>query len=68
MNKMKVRAEACIGCGACESICPSVFKINEEEGYAEVITDEIKEDDKECAVDAMEGCPTGAIVEVEEAA
>lgn len=62
---MKVNAESCIGCGTCESICPSVFKIDDEKGYAEAIVDEILEEDIESATDAMEGCPTNAIEEVQ---
>lgn len=66
MNQMKVNAESCIGCGACASICPNVFEIDDEHGYAHVVVDQIADDDKESAIDAMEGCPTNAIVEVEE--
>lgn len=66
MTKIKVDRDACIGCGACQAICPDVFELNDE-GFAEV-KDEIKEleqlDDetKESAIDAKEGCPTSAII------
>jgi ferredoxin len=64
MTKVKVINEACIGCGACQSILPTVFDINDE-GYAyakvEAVQDEIKDD----VLDAIESCPTGAI-ELEE--
>ena len=68
--KVKVNQEVCIGCGACQAIAPSVFEFNEE-GYAEAkeetnVLDTMDEQLKEDVMDALEGCPTGAIVEVEE--
>jgi ferredoxin len=64
MTKVKVINDACIGCGACQSIVPNVFDINDE-GYAyakvDIVTDDIKDD----VLDAVESCPTGAI-EIEE--
>lgn len=27
----------CIGCGGCSSLCPKLFKLNEETGIAELI-------------------------------
>lgn len=63
--KVKVNKELCIGCGACQSIVPEVFEI-EDDGLAtakeEVINDNIKED----VIDALEGCPTSAIEEINE--
>ena len=68
--RVKVNQEACIGCGACQAIAPSVFEFNEE-GYAETkeetnLLDTMDEEVKENVIDALEGCPTSAIVEVEE--
>ena len=68
--KVKVNKDVCVGCGACQAIAPSVFEFNDE-GYAEAkeetnnletMDEELKND----VMDALEGCPTGAIVEVEE--
>lgn len=69
--KVKVNQEVCIGCGACQAIAPSVFEFNEE-GYAETkeetnALETMDEELKADVMDALEGCPTGAIVEVEEA-
>ena len=55
---IKVNQETCIGCGACESLCPQCFKINESTGKAEVIS----QDDLDCAKNAAESCPVQAIV------
>lgn len=61
--KFKVDQDKCIGCGACQAICEDVFEINDD-GFAEAKKDEIKDEKiKEAAIDAMEGCPTGAIEE-----
>ncbi len=60
--KFKVNSDTCIGCGACAAICDEVFEISDD-GYA-VAKDVIIDDStKEDAISAMEGCPTGAIIE-----
>ena len=63
--KIRVNQDACIGCGACCAIAEELFDINEE-GLSVVKVDEVKEEQKEDCVDAMESCPTGAIEEVKE--
>ena len=63
--KLKVDQDKCIGCGACVSTCPNVFDFNDE-GLAHVIVDEVKDEDKENAMDALKSCPTDAIEEVKE--
>ncbi len=56
--KVVVNQETCIGCGLCESICPSVFRMNDD-NLAEVyqqpdsISDELQE--------AVDSCPVAAI-------
>lgn len=62
MKKVKVLKDVCIGCGACQAICSEVYEIGDD-GLAKVIVDEIKKDDEESAMEALENCPTGAIVE-----
>lgn len=67
--KVKVNEEACIGCGACEAICPEVFELNDE-GISTCKKDKLKEniedEVKEKIQDAIDTCPTGAIVEEKE--
>lgn len=65
MKKVKVLKDVCIGCGACQAICSDVYKI-EDDGLAKVIVDEVPENLEEDAMDALENCPTSAIVEIEE--
>ena len=61
--KVIVNNDACIGCGACQSIEPSVFEL-EDDGLAKAIDTEINKEIKENVMDAIEGCPTSAISEV----
>ena len=63
--KLKVNEDMCIGCGACQAACSEVFEINDS-FVAEVIVDEVSKDLIESALDAKEGCPVGAIEEVNE--
>jgi ferredoxin len=58
--KAFVDRDACIGCGLCESICPEVFRMDDE-GISEVIVDDIPDSLLEAAQDAASQCPAGAI-------
>jgi ferredoxin len=51
--------ETCIGCGACEEICPEVFQMNESLGLALVINPGGADADK--IEEAMEACPVNCI-------
>ena len=59
--KFKVDKNICIGCGACQAICPDVFEI-EDDGLAAAVA-EANETNLEEAQDAAAGCPVGAISE-----
>ena len=61
--KLKVDKDLCIGCGACQAVCPEVFEI-EDDGLATTIVDEVPNEIEDDAIDAKEGCPTSAIDEV----
>lgn len=56
MPKAKVNEEMCIGCGTCESLCPSVFKI--ENGKSKVISEKCGECNCE---EVVSSCPVNAI-------
>lgn len=60
--KVKVNKEACIGCGACAAICDKIFKINDE-GLSIAVVNEVPKEEEQAARDAIDSCPTGAIVE-----
>lgn len=52
--------ENCIGCGACPSICPEVFRMNDE-GLAEAYVTPVPSGIEESAQEAGDGCPVDAI-------
>lgn len=54
---VSINKETCIGCGACASLCPKTFQLNQDEGKAEVVSQE----DNACATNAASGCPVQAI-------
>jgi ferredoxin len=56
--------EACIGCAACEEMCPEVFRMNESLGFALVINPGGANDDK--IEEAMEACPVNCITRSED--
>lgn len=60
--KVIVDKDLCIGCGACQAICPDVFEINDD-GLSEVVESVIQDKNKEEVVEAIESCPTEAIKE-----
>lgn len=70
MKKIIVDPDKCFCCGACVSTCSKVFDFSDE-GYAftkenENIIENMDEETKNDALDALEGCPVSAIEEVEE--
>ena len=58
--KVKVNSDACIGCGACVSISPDVFELNDD-GLSQAKVNEVQEDKEQDVMDAKDSCPTGAI-------
>ncbi|HDQ22875.1 MAG TPA: ferredoxin [Candidatus Uhrbacteria bacterium] len=54
-----INQEACIGCGACEGICPEVFKLND--GKSEVIAMDDYSQFKEKIDQAISACPVQCI-------
>lgn len=56
--KAKVN-EGCISCGMCVSLCPEVFRFNDE-GVAEAYVD-ITEETMEEAENARDNCPVSVI-------
>ncbi len=57
--KVTVDEDLCIGCGACEEVCPDVFRIGDD-GIARVVRDD-PGPLTALAIEAAEGCPQGAI-------
>jgi len=59
--KPQVNKDLCMGCGTCTSICPEVFRIGED-GKSEVIEGVDYGTHAEKIKEAMESCPTKAIL------
>ena len=51
--------KGCIGCRFCATVCPEVFKINEDTEKSEVIASATGFEDK--AEEAAAGCPVAVI-------
>ena len=51
---VSVDKEKCIGCGACEAICPEGFGLKDGKAY-------VKNANAKCAKEAADGCPVQAI-------
>ena len=59
--KFIVDEELCVGCGACEDVCPEVFQVKDD-GVAHVILETIPEELEKQAIEAEDGCPVMAII------
>jgi ferredoxin len=60
--EVRIDEDLCTGCGLCEETCPDIFKMNEDKDVAEVIKTEYDEYDEECIQEAVESCPSEAIL------
>jgi len=58
--KTNVDKELCIGCGLCESICPDVYEMNDDD-KSEVKVNPVPSEFKDCALEAESECPVSAI-------
>lgn len=56
-----VEKEACIGCGACPSVCPEIFEMDDD-GLATTLKEQVPEGLEESAQEAADSCPTEAII------
>jgi len=56
---MTVRIEeGCIACGACESICDAVFKVED----TVIVNQAAVADNIDCVKEAADACPVGVII------
>ena len=58
--KVIIDPEACIGCAACEGICPEVFEMTDDD-QAIAKSDQVPEAFEEACREAAESCPVDAI-------
>ncbi len=57
-EKIKIKEE-CIGCGACQAMCPAVFEL--DGGKAKVKEEANIEENQESIGQAINSCPVNAI-------
>lgn len=60
--EVRVDEELCTGCGLCEETCPDIFKLDEEKDIAIIVKKDYDEYDEECIQEAVESCPSEAIL------
>jgi ferredoxin len=60
--RVEVDQDLCISCGACIDTCPEIFDWNEDD-KAYAVREEVPEELEDEAQEAVDGCPTGAILE-----
>ena len=61
-KKIVIDGELCVGCGACASLCPEVFEL-QDDGKAKVINED---GCKKCDCDlVVNSCPVG-VIKIEE--
>lgn len=57
--KFKINLDDCTGCGACEDVCPEVFKVVDEKS---TVNNDTVAKNLAAATEAMKSCPDNAIV------
>jgi ferredoxin len=60
--EVRIDEELCTGCGLCEETCPDIFKMDEDKDIAVLIKTDYDEYDEECIQEALESCPSEAII------
>lgn len=60
--KVEVDQDLCISCGACVDMCPEVFDWNADDKATATVS-EVPSDMEEQANEAVESCPTNAILQ-----
>ncbi len=60
--KVTIKEEKCMGCGSCPSLVPDVFDFNDN-GFAYAKVETVPTNLEEEVKEAIDMCPTGAIIE-----
>ncbi|MFA5236020.1 MAG: ferredoxin [Bacilli bacterium] len=60
-KKVRIDKDACIGCGLCNSITPTVFDWDDD-GKMKAIVPEVPEGEEAAVDEAASSCPTSAII------
>ena len=60
-KKVRIDKEACIACGLCNSMIPTVFD-SDDDGKMKAIVEDVAPQDEAIVEDAKTSCPTAAII------
>ena len=60
MPRIIIDKSKCLGCGACQAVCPKYFELAED-GKSRAKKEEVEQTDINCVQDAANGCPVQAI-------
>jgi ferredoxin len=61
MLKVRIKEDACVGHGMCRMACPQVFQLNDEDGHAYVLSEDVPEAHVAAVQMAIRSCPEQAI-------
>jgi len=67
MPKIILDKSKCIGCGACQAVCPKYFELGQDgksklkKGKSNSDKEELEIDKVDCVQEAAESCPTQCI-------
>lgn len=60
--RVRVDEDRCVGHGMCYLAAPAVFQLSDEDGHAQVMSEDVGSDLEEAVLQAQRGCPEQAIV------
>ena len=64
--RVEVDDELCAGHGVCAGLCPDVFAIDDDEGFARVLVDIVPSQHHDVVRQSVDRCPAHAITITEE--
>lgn len=59
--RVQVHPDRCQGHGMCRLICSQIFRLNDDDGHATVLTEEVPHELEKKAIQAQRSCPEQAI-------
>lgn len=59
--KVRVLDDRCVGHGMCRLACPEIFELNDEDGHAFVLMEDVPPELTEAVDFAVRSCPEGAV-------
>ena len=67
MKKIILEKSKCVGCAACEALCPKFFEIKDGKSHLKgskedsIKNEELEVEDTDCADEAVDSCPAQCI-------